>query len=353
VLPVKKIHVCNTTSNSGIARYAEDFFNVVLRPCGFIQMSPECVTNELLATLLKDTAFHLELGNGQFAERDSLKRLIATGFNNIDVTIHDAPWITFPFYRSDYSIINQISKAFDWYLNTAGATGRLLQRCRHVYVLSRQGKDLLEKRHGLTNVYYIPHVIDPQKIWNEPLTNDCKDILYFGFIGAKKGLEYALELHSEIRKNDSGIRMYVIGQVASSKAQCYFDRLKVKYFDGVSYLGFVPESELDDLFSKVGHLFLPFLPYKYWCPCSGTILGALRRGRIVWTNPVNAIPETIHDGVNGLFLSGDVRKDAKQFTSITSQRADVLQLSNAAIQTCHKMHEELIREMSEIDGGTY
>lgn len=341
MIPVRKFHICNTASKSGIARYADDFFRVVLQEYGFSQITPESVTKEWVATVPKDTVFHIELGSGQFAERDALICLIENGLKKVDITIHDAPWITFPFYRSDYPIINQISKAFDWYLNSAGAAGRLLKRCRRVYVLSQQGKILLERRHRLTNVFCIPHVIDPDKIWSEPLSGDCKDILFFGFIGANKGLAYALALHAEIRRHDPDIKMYVIGQAFNRHAQCYFDKLKVIYSDGVSYLGFIQESELDELFSRVSHVFLPFLPYKYWCPCSGTVLGALRRGRIVWTNPVNAIPEIIQDGVNGRYFSGDVRKDAEEYMSITARRVDLSRLSLAAIEKCHKMHDEL------------
>lgn len=341
MIPVGKFHICNIASKSGIADYANDFFRVVLQKNGFSQISPESVTTEWVKTLSKDSIFHIELGSGQFAERDALICLIENGFKEVDVTIHDAPWVTFPFFHCDYSIINQISKAFDWYLNTAGAAGRLLKLCRHVYVLSQKGKILLEKRHGLTHVRYIPHVIDPNKIWREPLSGDCNDILFFGFIGANKGLDYALALHSEIRRKNPSIRMYVIGQAFNSKAQSSFDKLKARYSDGVTYLGFVQEADLDEYFSRVGHVFLPFLPYKYWCACSGTILSALRRGRIVWTNPVNAICETIQDGVNGRFFSGDICKDAEEFMSMATRPADSLRVGLAALETCHKIHDEL------------
>jgi len=338
---LKKYHICTTASKSGIADYANDFFRVVLQKNDFNLISPETVTNEWVASLSKATVFHIELGSGHFAERAALICLIENGLTNVDVTVHDAPWVTFPFYHCNYSFVNQISKAFDWYCNGAGGAGRLFKRCRRVYVLSQRGKDLLEKRHGLTNVHYIPHVIDPAKIWNKPISGARNDILFFGFIGANKGLDYALALHSEVRKHAPDIRMYVIGRAFDRKAHSYVELLKVNYSEGVRYLGFVQESDLDELFLRVSHVFLPFLPYKYWCPCSGSVLSALRRGRIVWTNPVNAIPEIIQDGVNGRFFSGDLRKDAEAFMSIASQSAVLLRLSNAAIETCHKMHDEL------------
>ncbi|MFA7403367.1 MAG: glycosyltransferase [Pelobacteraceae bacterium] len=336
-----KYHICNTNSNSGIVSYGDDFFRIVLQNKGFCQISPENITREWLKTLSKNTAFHVELGSSQFSGRNALICLIDCGFENIDVTIHDAPWVTFPFYHSRYALLNQLLKAFDWYFNTAGATKRLLKRCRHVYVLSQLGKTLLEQRHKLTNVLYLPHVIDPDKIWRDPINTDCRDILFFGFIGAIKGLEYALAVHSELRKFIPDIRMYVIGEAFNNKAQSELDRLIDTYSDGVTYLGFVRDSELDGYFSRVSHVFLPFLPYKYWCPCSGSILNALRRGRIVWTNPVNAIPEIVRDGVNGQYFTGDVGMDAAKFLAVTGQREKLLQVSTSAIDSCHQSLKEL------------
>jgi glycosyltransferase involved in cell wall biosynthesis len=336
-----KYHLCTTASRSGIARYAEDFYNVILQKNGFVQISPENLNSEWLATLPKETVFHVELGNNQYAERDALICLLENGFVNVDATVHDAPWVTFPFYRFENRLLNQLSKAFDWYLGGAGATGRLLRGCRRVYVLTQMGKTLLEERHNLKNVSYMPHVIDPDKIWSDPVNSDCRDIVFFGFIGANKGLEYALAVHSEIRRQSPDVRMYVVGEAFNQKAQYYFDKLKEEYSDGVSYLGFVPEPDMDAVFCKASHVFLPFLPFKFWCPCSGSVLHALRRGRILWTNPVNAVPETVRDGVNGRYLSGDARKDANEFIAMIGNSPELARLSLAAIQTCHTMQDDL------------
>lgn len=336
-----KFHICNTGSNSGIAGYAADFFRLVLLEKGFCQVAPENVTNAWLASLPKDTFFHVELGSSEFSCRNALILLIDGGFNRVDVTVHDAPWVSFPFYRSRFAQLNQFLKAYDWYCNTAGATGRLLKRCRRVYVLSRQGKKLLEQRHKLANVHYMPHVIDPDKVWIEPVAVECRDMLFFGFIGAIKGLDYALALHAEIRRHSPAIRMYVIGEAFNDTAQGELDDLMIRYSEGVTYLGFVPEAELDGYFSRVSHVFLPFTPYKYWCPCSGSILNAMRRGRIVWTNPVNAIPEIIRDGENGRFFSGDIGRDAEEFLTMTGQPEELVRVSRAAIEFCRRSWEEL------------
>lgn len=346
---ISKYYIYKTKTKSGITHYADDFYAVVLKERGFIQIDIEAVNNQWLGNLSRETVFHIELGNGQFAARDTLILLLKNGFFNVDVTVHDAPWITFPFYSSNCNFINQVSKAFDWYLSTFGVTGRCLKKCRHVYVLTQKGKSLLEKRHGLANVQYIPHIINPDKIWNEPLIAGCNDIMFFGFIGANKGLEYALELHTEIRKHNPNVQMCVVGEAFNSKAQSYLNKLKVKYSEGVCYLGFVEADELEEIFLRVGHVFLPLLPYKYWCPCNGSILASLRRGRIVWTNPVNAIPEIINDNFNGRYFSGNLYNDAKEFLLLTDKKADLTNLSKAALHTCNAMYLELKQTMSKIN----
>uniref|UniRef100_C6E0L1 Glycosyl transferase group 1 n=1 Tax=Geobacter sp. (strain M21) TaxID=443144 RepID=C6E0L1_GEOSM len=339
---MRKYHICDTSSISGISRYAEDFYRVLLKPLGFEQLSPELVNTDWIATISKDCVFHIELGVGQFAERNALVSLIVAGFENIDVTIHDPPWITFPFYRFLNPLFNQISKAFDWYLNAAGITGKILKGCRAVYVLTRRGRDLLESRHGLKNVSCIPFVIPSDKIWANPLVGGgSNDILYFGFIGPNKGLDYALAVHSEIRRRNRDIKMYVVGQPTNSKAQYYLNKLKNTYSDDVYYLGFVDEANLDSIFSRVAHVFLPMKEYKYFCPCSASIIASLRRGRIVWTNPVNAVDEMIQNGSNGRYFTGVISDDADIFISLISKKEELRRMSIAALTTCHNLQGEL------------
>jgi glycosyltransferase involved in cell wall biosynthesis len=291
------------------------------------------VDQHLLDKLGENTYFHLELGAGQFPERDLLIKLIHYGFKNINITLHDPPFLTFPFYRFSIPLLNQPSRGFDWYFNTFGATKRVLIKCRNIYVLSQKGKRSVESRYGLTNVQYIPHIVDPEKVETIPLDGTISDILFFGFIGPKKGLDYALRLHAEIQKISPGIKLHVIGEATAAKAAKYFESLKSQFHSGVIYHGFVPESELDGIFNQVAHVFLPFQEYGYLCPASGSVLNALRRGKIVWTNPVNAIGEVINDEMNGLFFASDIDVDAKRFISLSSSVSDVCVLSESALAT--------------------
>jgi glycosyltransferase involved in cell wall biosynthesis len=328
---VKKYYVCYTNSRSGISRYSEDFYRLILEPLLYEHIQPSVINQIFLEKLSKDTCFHLELGAGQFAERDVLMKLIKCGFVNINVTVHDPPFITFPFYRFKSPILNRLSRGFDWYLNAFGGTKRALAKCNTIFVLSQKGKHIVESRYGLTNIQYIPHIVDPGKVARDPLDGSTSDVLFFGFIGPKKGLDYALRLHAEIQKDLPGIRLHVIGEAIGSKATKYFEFLKNKYDSNVIYHGFVNESDLDGIFNQVAHVFLPFQEYGYICPVSGSVLYALRRGRVVWTNSVNAIGELVISEQNGMFFSSNLEVDSKKFLSISSSVANLQTLSEAAL----------------------
>ncbi len=320
-------------SRSGISRYSEDFYKLILAPLSYEHLQPSTVDHGFIEKLERDTCFHLELGAGQYAERDVLIKLIEYGFININVTLHDPPFITFPFYHFKSQILNRISRGFDWYLNTLGASKQLLKRCSSIYVLSQAGVMKIEARYGLTNVQYIPHIICPEKIVSTPLKSDNQNILFFGFIGPKKGLEYALRLHEEIRKKSPEIQMHVIGEAIGKRALKYFEKLKKEYQSGVIYHGYVAESDLNEIYDQVAHVFLPFENYGYICPVSGSVLNSLRRGKIVWTNPVNAVEELIYDGVNGLFFSSNINEDALRFSSFLTEFSSLIALKKQALLT--------------------
>ncbi len=337
---MSKFYICNTENRSGISRYAEDFYNLILAPNSYVHLQPSDVDQHFLDKLGANTYFHLELGAGQFPECDLLIKLIDYGFKNINITLHDPPFLTFPFYRFNIPLLNQLSRGFDWYFNTFGATKRVLKKCGNIYVLSQKGRRSVKCRYGLTNVRCIPHIVDPKKVETIPLDGTISDILFFGFIGPRKGLDYALRLHAKLQTILPGIKLHVIGEATAAKTAKYFESLKSQFNSGVIYHGFVPESGLDAIFNKVAHVFLPFQEYGYLCPASGSVFNALRRGRIVWTNPVNAIGEVINDEINGIFFASDIDVDAKRFISLTSSLSDVRVLSEAALATARAFGTE-------------
>jgi glycosyltransferase involved in cell wall biosynthesis len=181
----------------------------------------------------------------------------------------------------------------------------------------------------------IPQVVEAASIWERGPAEDVRDLLFFGFIGPVKGLEYALALHASIRKTLPDVVLHVVGETLSPRDRGALDSLRQSNPEGVQFHGYVPEADLDAVFARCAHVVLPFSQYRYFCPVSASLLNGLRRGRIVWTSDVNAIRETIDPGVNGMFLSGALERDAAAFLELQADSGRMASIAAAAIRTAH------------------
>ncbi|WP_145995336.1 glycosyltransferase [Macromonas bipunctata] len=325
-----KYYICNTQSKSGIARYAENIHRYILKDYGYKLIDPSCVT-ELSYEHLLNGVFMFELGSNQFSESAALNYVLKCGGRNISVTLHDPPFITFPYFHFKNKYVNKISKAFDYYLNTFGIQSRILRLCSSVYVLSHKGATELIRRHNLNNVKVIPHlVVDVlESVEIKSLNNN---IIYFGFIGPGKGIEYALQLHEEITKTIPSSVIYVVGEPINNDGKAYLSYLKRKYINNVQYLGYVNEEQLHEVFGCATHVFLPFKNYKYILPFSGSLLYGMKKGKLLWTTKVNCVDEIIENDVNGQYLSGNIIEDAEKFYNLSRNPVNVCCMIEKSIE---------------------
>jgi glycosyltransferase involved in cell wall biosynthesis len=341
-----RFYVCNTRSRSGIARYSESFFRVALQGAGYVHLQPDEVGREMARHGAQSgTVWHIELGAHQYLERDAYVRLVRAGHEIVDVTLHEPPFITFPFFSFKSRIANRVSRGVDWYLDTLGWQSRYLRKARRIFVLSERGAAWLRERRGISRVQVLPHVIEAESIWSGGAGDEARDILFFGFVGRAKGLDYALALHSAIRKCFPDVEMHVVGQSTAPRDQRFLNELKRRFADGVRFHGFVPEAELEDIFARCTDVFLPFAPYKYFCPVSGSIIHGIKRGRVVWTSNVNAVRETITPGVNGLIFDGSVERDLAVYQELRASAGRRAAIASSAIETA--------RSISRFDYGEY
>lgn len=318
---MNRYYICDTTSRSGIARYAEDFYRLVLSTLSYEHLLPRELNLSKSEAFPDDSVFHLELGTSQYLERNALMRLLKHGAKEINITLHDPPFITFPSFPFENKWLARFSRGIDWYFGAFGLNYHVLSKCKHIFVLSKQGKELLENRYRLRNIHYIPHIISPGGALDTEQSSLPHDVLFYGFIGPRKGLDYALQMHSEILKRMPNIRLHIVGDATTPSIATYLNKLKARFQRGVTYHGYVREQDLDKIFSAIGHVILPFQPCKYACPVSGSVLGSLKRHKIVWTTPVDAIPEIIHDRKNGFYLSLNLQTDVNRFLSILEDGA--------------------------------
>lgn len=328
-------HICETDSISGIAKYARDFHELVLRPLGYELISPRMVDAEWISKQPEDTRWHLQLGAMQFAELKVLSRLYKAGARNIEATLHDPPFLTFPYVPFSSPLMMKLSRGFDWYLGSFGLQQRALRRLDKVFVLTEKGRVATERMRG-SAVYQIPHLIHPASIWQSTTTHN-HDIVYFGFIGPAKGLDYALMLHELILQMMPNVKMHVVGKATGASQHAFLDSLKQRFHVQVTYHGYVPEDGLDELFGRALHVFLPFQAYKHFYPASGSVINGLKRGRIVWSTPVNSVPELIIHGENGFLLTGELVADADMFLRLSNDPIKLDKIAHAAIETARGM----------------
>ena len=306
----------------------------MLGPLGYELVSPRKVVPDWIALQPADARWHVQLGAMQFEERKALGRLYRAG-RQVEATLHDPPFLTFPYLPFSSPLLMKLSRGVDWYLGSFGLQQRALRRLHKVFVLTERGREATEKMRG-SPVCRIPHVVNPASIWRSAAAPN-HDIAYFGFIGPAKGLDYALMLHERILRSMPEVRMHVVGKAASDSQHVSLQSLKRRFQRQVTYHGYVAEERLDDLFAQVRHVFLPYQAYRYIHPVSGSIINALKRGRVVWSTPVNAVAELIRHRENGLLLTSELEADVEMFLGLSKDSVALDRIGSAALDTARRM----------------
>lgn len=314
---MKNYYIADLEGTSGISRYASDFYNLVLKKDEYRYVSAQENIPDILSLVSSRDNVHIEIGIFQKNEIEILLRMLDSGYRNVSVTLHDAPLLKYPFREFKTGLLNKASKFYDLYLSNFRSSIGLLRKTKAVYVLSQRAYHALQTKYQLANVHYLPHIVNPADIELQPLENN--NLLYFGFIGRNKGLEHALRVHQELLKKHPDVKFFVVG-TALGKESAHLDDLKSKYTQNVVYLGYVPDEDLKQTFRQASFAMILFKEYKFYWPFSGSLLQSLKNGKIVLTNPVNAVPEIIEDGKTGFFLTGEVRKDAETLSSLFLNR---------------------------------
>ena len=322
--------------HSGIASYAQVFFHHVLQPRSFEHRCFATLTafDNFIAQLETLPAFHIEVGVGTRTEQAILWRLLKMNAA-VDVTLHDPPYVSFPHYRFGWRQLNQLSKAAQLILPQRLFGRALLARARRIYVLSQRGTARVKQLNPTVDVRHIPLVTPVQPGGAQAGT---PALLYTGFIGPKKGLDYALALHAGLRAKYPELEMLVTGEPVDALTASYLARLKERYADGVHYTGYLAKSKLAELLSA-GHVaILPTHDYRTVCPVSANIMQALAAGCVVVTTNANANSELVEPGVNGEFLSFDEKRDTALLQRIIGDANLRQQMIDAARQRVARNH---------------
>jgi glycosyltransferase involved in cell wall biosynthesis len=329
------LHVATFSGRSGIARYASDFFDLVLSPRGYEKLDLDGIDGAEL--IQADDTVHIEIGVNQFREIDLLYRLIARGHTKIDVTLHDPPFVRWPHFKFPSRTLSNVAKFVQLYLGNLGIGVADLRRVRRFFVLTRKGTECVRQRYGFENVYHCPHIVRPDEI------RDAKvaplNLFHFGFVARNKGLDYALALHRDLLERHPDTRFIVVGNAISRESAMYLAGLQSRFFHNVEYKGFVPEAELESTFDNGSLVILPLAEYRSVIPASGSILGAMKLGKLVVATDVNAVSETITDGRTGYFLKRKLKEDVNMLAEILDSPEQICRVARAATANLRSRHD--------------
>ena len=156
---MKKYYISSVKDDTDLSRYSNDFYDLVLRDRGYVFMDSSKGFTDILSTVASRDQVHIEIGIRQKKEIELLFRMLHAKYKHVSVTLHDAPFIKFPFYEFKNPILNGISKLCDRYINNFGAMDNHIRQLKSIYVLSRKGLEQTKRKYGVENVFYLPYPV--------------------------------------------------------------------------------------------------------------------------------------------------------------------------------------------------
>jgi glycosyltransferase involved in cell wall biosynthesis len=338
---MKKLHVASFSGRSGVSKYASDFFDLVLRDRGYERLDCGQLGEAGAKAINLDDLVHFEIGINEEAEIKLLYHLIKHGHRNIDVTLHDPPFIRWPYFRFQNQLLNSTSKFIHLYLRNIWIGESPFHKARRFFVLTQRGCRSMRRRYDLKNVFFLPFVLNPKDI-SEPGPMGG-NMLFFGYIAKNKGLDYALALHEGLRADYPQSRFLVIGDAAPAReAADFLCQVKERYSRNVDYLDYVEDLKLGASFDRASIAILPFSAYRSVIPASASVLKAMAMGKVVFATNVNAVAEYIRDGETGYLLTGNFEKDLERLRGIMRSPCKLEAVARAAVSYLRQHHNPKI-----------
>ena len=349
VKKMKQFHISSFSGRSGISQYGKCFYELILSAKGYVKLDSKLLNIKLLDEIGIDDAVHIEIGINEAASISALYRLLDRGHRNVTITLHDPPFISWPYFRFNFRPLNALSKFAHLYLRNFGLGDRYLKQISKVFVLTHAGVRATVARYGLSNVFYLPFLVNPAEL-RLPVVPPPSNLIFFGFIGKNKGLDYALALHEQLLVSTPQCRLLVVGDVIDERSSKYFRKLRYRYVNNVEYLGFV--KNLQEVFDQASIAMLPFSAYRSIIPASASMITAMTAGKVVCATAVNAIPEFVRDGDTGILLEKNLSIDVERVQILLAAKGEINRIACNAAHLLRTHHcPESVRHAFENANG--
>lgn len=180
----------------------------------------------------------------------------------------------------------------------------------------------LRQRYRCRNVFYIPH---GTRVSPKSFTSPASPaILVFGHFGPYKGLQVMLQAYKMLEAEGNSVSLIVAGE-SHPNFPAYLRTLRNSTTNGVRFLGYVNEKEVENLFSQATMVVLPYLTAT---GTSGVFHIACGYGKPLVASDLPEIQELLQDGARALLTPpGDPRQLADAIRTLLNNPEEMAAMS--------------------------
>ena len=182
-----------------------------------------------------------------------------------------------------------------------------IKKSKKIFVHGRKLKEIMVSEYNLPEdkVHVIPigeHNVAPFKRYMKERVKEEKSILFFGWIGFRKGLKYLIEAEPMITKEVPDAKIIIAGRVGNMKfneeyfRECQNLIINKNKFEIYNY--YISWEFGAELFQRSALVVLPYVETSQ----SGVIPTAYGFKKPVVVTDVGAMPEIVDEGVTGFIV---------------------------------------------------
>ncbi len=230
-----------------------------------------------------------------------------------------------------------------YYMECEGFVKKVLRKVDSLICLSDEWKAFFIKKLALENLEVIPNVVEKPQLKSITKKDECLHLLYFGYLGYRKGAFDLLKVFKDNREQLQGRLLLHVG--GNGEVEKFVQKIQeYELEDLVIYEGFVSGERKAELLSLCDLFVLP--SYAEGLPIS--ILEAMSYKKPILSTKVGGIPQIVHNGENGyLFTAGDVDALATLILQVLNEKEELTQMGQRSYEKVEPYRSPNVRAKLE------
>lgn len=189
------------------------------------------------------------------------------------------------------------------------------------------------KENGLKNVVYLPHFIDSSKYGFNAENKERYNILFVGWLGKHKGVQYLIQAFPSILKQIPSAKLHVVGE---GEERNNLEKLvkKLKIEKEVVFHGKVPHEHIQQFYQKANVVVFPSICFEQF----GLVgLEAMACGRPAVGSNIGGVSEWIDHGKTGFLVEqGSTVQIGEKVIQILSDEEMAIKMGESARRKAKK-----------------